>query len=115
MAQADRNEAYLGLLAKDYGIKESELKRALSSGASAYGLDYARTVASITDAMNSNSLDRRAAGLNTLMQLLEAGINVPASAFAQYTGTGGSGGSGAGSSSTAKKPSTGGPMPMRAI
>lgn len=85
IAQADRNDKYLSQLAKDYGVREDQIKAALTRGAARYGMSYANAMAQIDDAMQSNDLERRAAALQVQYQILQAGGTLPS--------TGGSGSS----------------------
>lgn len=73
IAQANRNDAYLSQLAKDYGVKEEQIKAALTRGASAYGMSYANAMAQIDDAMNSLDMNRRAAALQAQFMILREG------------------------------------------
>jgi len=73
IAQANRNDAYLTQLAKDYGVKEEQIKAALTRGAAAYGMSYANAMAQIDDAMNSLDMNRRAAALQAQYMILQAG------------------------------------------
>lgn len=77
MAQAKRNDAYLTQLSKDYGVKESQIKAALTRGAAAYGMSYANAMAQIDDAMNSLDMNRKAAALQAQMMILQAGGTLP--------------------------------------
>jgi hypothetical protein len=68
-AAKDRSR-YLDSLAKDYGIKASEIEASLKRGIERLGLDSASTIAQIAAGLESSNAQHRAAALNLQQQAL---------------------------------------------